>query len=67
MHNVAEHHTKEEGEGDDGGDGRVQFLVGGCTISINNLLENAHKFTILESSRLRKVHTFCTHFLKIET
>jgi len=40
MCDVAEHDAKKEGKGDCGHNGRVNFLVAGCTVGVDNLLGN---------------------------
>ena len=45
---ITEHDTKEEGEGDVGEETRVDFLVGGNFILVNNHLTDCRKFTFTE-------------------
>jgi hypothetical protein len=39
MAHITKHHSEEEGESDACEDGRVNFLVHGDTIGVNNFLE----------------------------
>jgi len=47
MHYITEHYTEKEWEGYNGKDSWIHFFVCWCTVSINDLLENSHEFTVL--------------------
>lgn len=48
MHDIAEHDSEEEWEGDDCWHGWVELFVGWCTVRVNDLLEYDHELTFLE-------------------
>jgi len=50
MHDISEHYTEKEWEGDNCEYGWIDLFVCGCSISVNNLLEDPHEFTALISS-----------------
>jgi hypothetical protein len=67
MHDITEHDSEQEGEGDDGGDGRVEFLVIWSTISINNKLENINKIISLKRRWLCHIHIGSIDLLKSQS
>ena len=48
MHDVSKHHTEEEGEGDHGEYGWVDFFVAGDSVRVNDLLEYGHKVVVVK-------------------
>ena len=67
MHDVSEHDTEEEGEGNDGWHGWVEFFVVGGTISVHDLLENIYEVILLETCWLDQIYAICIDQLKIES
>lgn len=67
MHDITKHDSEQEGEGDDGGDGRVEFLVIWSTISINNKLENINKIISLKRRWLCHIYIGSIDLLKSQS
>ena len=67
MHDVAEHDTEEEWEGDDCRDSWVELLVVWGTVGINHILEGPDEVVCLKRCWFCQVNTVSVQLFKVKT